>query len=116
MVGPNLTLLTYSNKAVAVGAVSFYVDHFVTGRISKFTYGISRHTPYQSTDPEHIRRRHKIYLNPEGEQLLPDCFSAMLSRVRQPPILINTLRQIHCITGYQGSGRPGNPTQAMLYN
>ena len=32
--GPTLTPVTHSDKAVAIGAVSFYVDRFVTGRIN----------------------------------------------------------------------------------
>jgi len=71
---------THTNKAVAVGAVSFYVDHFVTGRISKFTYGVPGNTIYQAYNPEHVQREHKSYLDLAGERRIPDHFGAMLSR------------------------------------
>ena len=82
--GPVLTPVTHSNKAVAVGAVSFYVDHFVTGRISKFTYGTHHSILYQPSDPEHVRREHKSFFDPAGDKYLPDRFESMLSRVCHP--------------------------------
>jgi len=44
--GPILTPVVHSNKAVAVGAVSFYVDYFGTRKTSKFTHG--QNPPMQS--------------------------------------------------------------------
>jgi hypothetical protein len=85
MIGPTLTPATHSNKAVAVGAVSYYLDHFVTGRISKFTYGAACCITYQPSNPEHVRRGHKSYLDAAGEKTLPDFFQTMLLRVRHPP-------------------------------
>ena len=79
----------HSNKAVAVGAISFYVDHFVTGRISKFTYGAPYEVIYQSSNPEHVKRKHKSYTDPSGDILLPDCFKTMLPRVRRLPLLLD---------------------------
>ena len=74
----------HRNKAVAIGAVSYYVDHFVKGRISKFAYGVSDFVNYNSSDPEHVRRKHKSYVNAMGEKRVPDHFKIMLPRVRQP--------------------------------
>ena len=111
MIGLALTPDMDSNKAVAVGAVSFYLNHFVTGRISKFTYGTTYNTLYQPSDPEHVKREHKSYLNPVGEKRIPGYFDSMLLRVRHPPFFyIDFPRQIRHITGYYGSGRPGTPT------
>ena len=87
MAGLALTLVINSNKAVAVGAISFYLDHFVAGRISKFTYGVPCSTIYRSFNPEHTKRKHKAYFDATGDKLLPDCFNTMLSRVRQPSSL-----------------------------
>jgi len=70
----------HSNKAVAVGAVSYYVDHFVTGRIAKFTYGAPGNPLYQAHNPEHVRREHKSYLDPAGDRYVPGHFEAMLLR------------------------------------
>jgi len=88
---PTLTPVTHSNKAVAVGAISFYVDHFVTGRISKFTYGAACSVPYHFFNPEHRRREHLSFLNPGGEKRIPEYFETMLPRVRHsysPPLTI----------------------------
>jgi hypothetical protein len=83
-----LTLVTGSNKAVAVGAVSFHVDHFVTGRIAKFTYGTSGGILYQPFNPEHVKREKKAYLNAAGDKRIGDHFTAMLSRVWHLPLLL----------------------------
>jgi len=71
---------TYTNKAVAVGAVSYYVDHFVTGRISKFTYGVACNIAYRFYFPEHRRREPTSILNSAGEKRLPHYFETMLAR------------------------------------
>ena len=78
-----LTRAIHSNKAVAVGAVSFYLDHFVTARIAKFTYGSSCSRRYEPFNPEHVRRDAKSYLDPVGNKWVPDSFEIMLPRVRR---------------------------------
>ena len=82
--GSTLTFFTHRNKAVAVGAVSYYVDHFVTGRISKFTYGTPWEVVYQPLDPEHVKREHKSYVDPLGDKRVPDGFATLLLRVCHP--------------------------------
>ena len=106
MTGPTLILFTHSNKAVAVGAVSFYVDHFVTGRIAKFTFGVPSHVRYRPFDPEHVRREHKLSLDPTGDKRIPGHFETMLTRVCHPPRSFDPPGQFHCVTGHQGSGGP----------
>ncbi|KAF9783757.1 hypothetical protein BJ322DRAFT_877685 [Thelephora terrestris] len=69
-----------TNKAVAIGAVSYYVDHFVTGRVSKFTYGVPCIIRYNPSDVEHSRRAHKLTTDAIGEKYVPDKFQTMLSR------------------------------------
>ena len=75
------------NKAVAIGAVSYYVDHFVTGRLSKFTYGVPGGIPYDPSDSEHIWRSHKAYVDAMGDKRIPGHFNTMLTRVRRTQIL-----------------------------
>ena len=77
------------NKAVAIGAVSYYVDHFVTGRVSKFTYGVPYAILYQPSDPEHTRREHKIYVDAAGDRRISGRFENMLSRVCHLPRFID---------------------------
>jgi hypothetical protein len=81
MTGPTLTLFTHRNKAVAVGAVSYYVDHFVTGRISRFTYGAPCDIPYEPFNSEHVSRGNKSYFDPLRQQRVPNSFATLLSRV-----------------------------------
>ena len=89
MMEPTLTLVTHSNKAVTVGAISFYVDHFVTGRISKFTYGAACNAPYHFFNLEHRKREHLSFLNPAGERRIPGYFETMLPRVCHSPLLMH---------------------------
>ncbi|KAF9783743.1 hypothetical protein BJ322DRAFT_876964 [Thelephora terrestris] len=71
---------TNTDKAVAVGAVSFYFDSFVTGRISRFTYGTPCSAFYLPDDPEHVKRTHKMFMDELGDKWIPDAFTTMLSK------------------------------------
>ena len=68
------------NKAVAVGAISYYLDHFVVGRILRYTYGTEASIDYDPSDPEHRRRSSKKYLGITGEIQI-DVFSPTLLKV-----------------------------------
>jgi hypothetical protein len=69
------------NKAVAEGAVSFYLDHRVGSRMSRFTYGVNCHVPYNPNDEEHRLRSICSWLSPSGLRRLPGFFSAILPKV-----------------------------------
>ena len=97
--GTHLDVCYRSNKAVAVGAISFYVDHFVTGRISKFTYGAACNAPYNFFSSEHRKREHLSFLNPAGDRRIPDCFETMLPRVRRSPTLMILLETLIALQG-----------------
>ncbi|KAJ7122116.1 hypothetical protein C8R44DRAFT_785724 [Mycena epipterygia] len=71
---------THVNKAVADGAVSFYIDHHVSVRVARFTYGMSCSAPYNPLNMEHAIRVAKRYKGVSGEWLVPHCFSAILKR------------------------------------
>lgn len=71
-----------SDKAVAAGAISFHIDRFVKGRLSKFTYGVPCCTRYNHSDPEHAKRQDKTYINLLGNLFVKDAFKTMLSKVR----------------------------------
>ena len=68
------------SKAVADGAVSYYLDKFVVSRLVRYTYGTPASTRYDPSDPEHRMRSHKKYLAVTGEVQL-DVFSPTLFRV-----------------------------------
>ncbi|KAL0574104.1 hypothetical protein V5O48_007863, partial [Marasmius crinis-equi] len=68
----------FVNKAVADGAVSFYLDHMVSARVARFTYGVECSTSYMPSDPEHRKRSHTLYTDVAGYQLVPDHFDHIL--------------------------------------
>ncbi|VDB90855.1 unnamed protein product [Peniophora sp. CBMAI 1063] len=56
----------HTNKAVAEGAVSFYVDHFVSTRIARFNYGTNCNNPYQPEKASHKSRADLAYVGVDG--------------------------------------------------
>ncbi|KAK0222701.1 hypothetical protein EDD85DRAFT_860799 [Armillaria nabsnona] len=71
---------SHVNKAVADGAVSFYLDHFVSTRVAKFHYGIKVWTTYDPTNVEHQRRRNKTYLSDSGKLKVNDQYDTILAK------------------------------------
>ncbi|KII95456.1 hypothetical protein PLICRDRAFT_170106 [Plicaturopsis crispa FD-325 SS-3] len=72
---------SHVNKAVADGAVSFYIDHFVSVRVARTTYGVKCQTPYISQNPDHKARSHLAYTDPSnGRWMLPNSFSTILAK------------------------------------
>ncbi|KAG6918259.1 hypothetical protein DXG01_015633 [Tephrocybe rancida] len=69
------------NKAVAEGAVSFYLDHFVSVRVAKFYYGVECTVLYDEHNREHRARSSRIYTSLAGFQRLPGYFDAILHKV-----------------------------------
>ena len=71
-----------SNKAVADGAVSFYIDHFVSARVSKFAYGVEVYHKFDASNTEHERRNNTTFMTPEGYLGIDGIFSVILPQVR----------------------------------
>ncbi|KAJ6626671.1 hypothetical protein B0H10DRAFT_1998098 [Mycena sp. CBHHK59/15] len=71
---------SYVNKAVADGAVSYYLDHYVSARISKHTHGIECVTAYIPDNAEHQARSTKVIDAASGEIRIPNVFSAILAK------------------------------------
>ena len=71
-----------SNKAVADGAVSFYIDHFVSARVSKFAYGIEIYQKFDAFDAEHARRKNLAFMTSRGYLGIDGIFSVILPQVR----------------------------------
>ncbi|KAJ7841612.1 hypothetical protein B0H14DRAFT_1043954 [Mycena olivaceomarginata] len=69
---------SHVNKAVADGAVSFYLDHFVSVRVSKHTYGLECVTAYVSDDAEHRARLKSAVKDAAGDLMIPKMFSPIL--------------------------------------
>ncbi|TFK21935.1 hypothetical protein FA15DRAFT_597024 [Coprinopsis marcescibilis] len=68
------------NKAVADGAVSFYLSHMVTARISRYHYGTFRNVEYKPGLLEHDSRIGDLLIRPSGRKLVPNSFSIMLAK------------------------------------
>jgi len=68
------------NKAVAFGAISYYLDHFVTARLVKYTYGTIGHIPFDVFDLEHRQRSEEKQLSATGEFIL-EVFAPILLKV-----------------------------------
>ncbi|KAF8621250.1 hypothetical protein AX15_007934, partial [Amanita polypyramis BW_CC] len=68
----------YLNKAVAEGSVSFRIDHAVTSRISRYTFGIEISPIFDPSNPDHAARAHKCVVKPSGTRWIPGGFSGIL--------------------------------------
>ena len=90
------------NKAVAAGAVSYYLDHFVVGRLVRYTYGIPASIPYDPSDPEHRKRAHKKYMGITGVPRL-DVFSPTLFKVASFCFQV-AHSELNQFSGYAGIG------------
>lgn len=73
------------NKAVAEGAIIFKVDHAVSSRVARYTYGIRACEDFDPTRPDHLARESTCIEAPSGEILIPHCFSAILQKVNFTP-------------------------------
>ncbi|KAI6029300.1 hypothetical protein BKA83DRAFT_4216861 [Pisolithus microcarpus] len=71
------------NKAVADGAVSFYIDRLVSGRVARFTYGTGCNVTYNQSDPEHVSRRDMAFDGFSGGLELPFGFEPILDKGTQ---------------------------------
>ncbi|KAI6017318.1 hypothetical protein BKA83DRAFT_4326647 [Pisolithus microcarpus] len=68
------------NKAVADGGVSYFIDHLVTTRVSKYACGIRCHLRYDSNDEEHRQRSSQVFHDVDGSQHLRNSFSIILPK------------------------------------
>ncbi|EAU92333.2 hypothetical protein CC1G_00552 [Coprinopsis cinerea okayama7 len=107
------------NKAVSDGAISFYLDHHVTTRVAKFTYGQFRTAFYDASDPDHRLRYTKMYTCASGEKLVPDFFAVILTKNTQVKegqefrqgfgLRAETKSEIHHVTSTVWAYRGKNP-------
>jgi len=71
---------SHVNKAVADGAIYFHLNHLVSVRVSKHTYGIECRIAYNSNDPEHHARRRSAVRDAAGDLMLTGVFSPILRK------------------------------------
>jgi len=73
------------NKAVSDGAISFFIDHFVTARVSRVVYGVKTRRRFDVKNAEHRERAHMKYIDAAGEEKLRDGFDVILGKNAQVP-------------------------------
>ncbi|KAJ7050735.1 hypothetical protein C8F01DRAFT_1000211, partial [Mycena amicta] len=76
---------SYVNKAVADGAVSFSLDHFVTVRVARETYSIECTMPYNPHDRQHVLCSKLGKNDLSGKKVLRKIFSPILLKVCPVP-------------------------------
>ncbi|KAI0750429.1 hypothetical protein C8Q74DRAFT_1394251 [Fomes fomentarius] len=84
---------SHTNKAVAHGSVCFYLEHFVSARVAKMTYGVEIMVEYDNKNPEHRARSHTRITRPSGRVMLRNGFATLLKKgtcVRDGEELINS--------------------------
>jgi len=70
----------YLNKAVAEGAIMYKIDHFVSSRVSKYTYGIKFCNVFNPILEDHLARQHTCFEVASGETWIPNRFSVILEK------------------------------------
>ena len=78
---PGLT--SHRNKAVAEGAVSFYLQNVVAARVAKQTYGVRCFTSFDPENAEHRLREHMTVERPSGRICIPNRFNVLLAKVSE---------------------------------
>ncbi|PCH36686.1 hypothetical protein WOLCODRAFT_109029 [Wolfiporia cocos MD-104 SS10] len=73
----------HTNKAVAEGAVAFFLTNWVSVRVARLTYGVQCSKQYNENDLEHFHRHANINNRPSGRRMVPDAFSILLSKGTQ---------------------------------
>ncbi|KAG1843333.1 hypothetical protein DFJ58DRAFT_907387 [Suillus subalutaceus] len=53
----------HCNKAIADGAVLYFINHLVSSRVSRFTYGTECSVPFNPFDVEHRARQKEVFRN-----------------------------------------------------
>ncbi|KIM86828.1 hypothetical protein PILCRDRAFT_816085 [Piloderma croceum F 1598] len=71
---------SHVNKAVADGAVSFYLDRRVSVRVAKTTYGVECATLFELDNIEHLVRSNTKYTGLSGQQYIPNTFTTILAK------------------------------------
>ncbi|KAF8552717.1 hypothetical protein OG21DRAFT_1523589 [Imleria badia] len=67
-------------KAVSDGALSFLVDHLVTSRVARATYGATFSTSVDEENPEHVSRKETWYTSATGLLVVPKAFQGILRK------------------------------------
>jgi hypothetical protein len=86
-VTPSTHTFLPSTKAVANGALAWYLDNSVSARINKYHYGTEISTPWISSDPE-INSRPRI-TDASGELVVTGAWSSIVAQVNLQVLATN---------------------------
>ena len=98
----------HRNKVVADGGVSFFLDHFVTARVSRYAYGTKCSWVYDDNNAGHVLRKDKCI--PEigsGQPILPGAFATGLQKVNT--LARATSATCHLLSESTGRGKRNLP-------
>ncbi|KAF8691922.1 hypothetical protein AX14_002706 [Amanita brunnescens Koide BX004] len=70
----------YLNKAVAEGAIMFKLDHSVSSRVARYTYGIESYRIFNPNLADHLAREDTCFEAPSGDMWVPNRFSSILQK------------------------------------
>lgn len=84
---PNLserssTHTSFRSKAVADGAIGYFLDRWVTTRVAKVSCGLQICSNFDTRNPEHRQRQHLKQKEPSGQVVLGGQFRCFVSKVR----------------------------------
>ncbi|KLO13814.1 hypothetical protein SCHPADRAFT_915119 [Schizopora paradoxa] len=67
-------------KAVADGAVSFYIDHYVMARVAKGSYGVVCSKFLEDHKADHMKRKATAFVTASGYEYIPGGFATILKK------------------------------------
>ncbi|KAG1788549.1 uncharacterized protein HD556DRAFT_1529904 [Suillus plorans] len=67
-------------RVVAKGAVSYFIDHLVSTRVARFTYGTESIALFNPSDMEHRARQKEVFRSVSGILALPRAFVSILTK------------------------------------
>ena len=76
----NTLIILTSVKAVADGAASFYIDHYVTARVAKASYGMKCNHVLDYSKEGHVKRISFSFTSPSGARRVPGAFQTILKK------------------------------------
>lgn len=71
----------YSAKTVAEGAISYYINNYVSSRLSRFAIGVIGSVLYDPRDPAHVTRSSSTVCRQDGTAILQGAFLVILRKV-----------------------------------
>ncbi|KAG1799634.1 hypothetical protein EV424DRAFT_1332401 [Suillus variegatus] len=71
---------SHCNQIVANGAVSYFIDHLVSIRVARFTYGTESIALFNPSDMEHRARQKGVFRSVSGFLALPRAFVSILTK------------------------------------